>query len=219
MSVRVTYFVEVVSSWCHWAEPAWADLQQRFAGRAEFDWKVALLGEESLPVSRAQEEWFYRRSGTIARSPYMLRPEWMEPGLKEYLAPNCVAVAARDLGAKGDVVRLALAHAAVREGQFVGRWEVAAAVASKASGIDVDILLAHARTPQVEKSVRDTTAEFNALQIDQRPAFVLESVISDRAVFSGIWRAEPLIATIEAMLADASAYAAWRAHFGDVPKA
>lgn len=219
MSVRVTYFVEVVSSWCHWAEPAWADLQQRFAGRAEFDWKVALLGEESLPVSRAQEEWFYRRSGTIARSPYMLRPEWMEPGLKEYLAPNCVAVAARDLGAKGDVVRLALAHAAVREGQFVGRWEVAAAVASKASGIDVDILLAHARTPQVEKSVRDTTAEFNALQIDQRPAFVLESVISDRAVFSGIWRAEPLIATIEAMLEDAAAYAAWRAHFGDVPKA
>ena len=218
MSVRVTYFVEVVSSWCHWAEPAWADLQQRFAGRAEFDWKVALLGEESLPVSRAQEEWFYRRSGTIARSPYMLRPEWMEPGLKEYLAPNCVAVAARDLGAKGDVVRLALAHAAVREGQFVGRWEVAAAVASKASGIDVDILLAHARTPQVEKSVRDTTAEFNALQIDQRPAFVLESVISDRAVFSGIWRAEPLIATIEAMLEDAAAYAAWRAHFGDVPK-
>lgn len=218
MSVRVTYFVEVISSWCHWAEPAWADLQRRFAGRVEFDWKIALLGEGGLPVSRAQEEWFYRRSGTIARSPHMLRPEWMEPGLKEYLAPNCVAVAARDLGAKGDDVRLALAHAGLREGQFVGRWEVAAAVASKASGIDVDILLAHARTPQVEKSVRDTTAEFNALQIDQRPAFVLDSVISDRAVFSGIWRPDPLIATVEAMLDDASAYAAWRAHFGDPPK-
>ncbi len=218
MSVRVTYFVEVVSSWCHWAEPAWAELQQRFAGRAEFDWKIAILGQAGLPVSRAQEEWFYRRSGMITRSPYMLRPEWMEPGLKEYLAPNCVAVAARDLGAKGDVVRLALAHAAVREGQFVGRWEVAAAVGAKASGIDQDILLAHARTPQVEKSVRDTTLEFDALQIDQRPAFVVDSVIGDRAVFSGIWRIEPLAAAIDTMLEDAAAYDSWRAHFGDVPK-
>ena len=66
-------------------------------------------------VSRALEEWFYRRSGTIVRSPDMLRAEWMEPGIKEYFAPNGVAVAARDLGAKGDAVRLALAHAAMRE--------------------------------------------------------------------------------------------------------
>lgn len=218
MSVRVTYFVEVISSWCHWAEPAWADLQQRFAGRAEFDWKIALLGETGLPVSRAQEEWFYRRSGTVVRSPYMLRPEWMEPGLKEYLAPNCVAVAARDLGAKGDAVRLALAHAAMREGQLVGRWDVAAAVASKASGIDADMLLAHARTPQVEKAVRDMAAEFAAFQINQRPAFVVDSVIGDRAVFSGIWRIEPLAAAIDTMLEDAAAYASWRAHFGDAPK-
>lgn len=218
MSVRVTYFVEIISSWCHWAEPAWSELQRRYAGRVDFDWKIALMGEAGLPASRAQEEWFYRRSGTITRSPYMLRTEWMEPGLKEYLAPNCVAVAARDLGAKGDDVRLALAHAAMREGQSVGRWEVAAAVASKASGIDADILLAHARTPQVEKSVRDMAAEFVAFQIDQRPAFVVDSVIGDRAVFSGIWRIEPLAAAIDTMLEDAAAYASWRAHFGDPPK-
>ena len=218
MSVRVTYFVEVISSWCLWAEPAWAELQRRYEGRVEFDWKTALMDETGLPVSPAQEEWFYRRSGTIVRSPHMLRPEWMEPGIKEYLAPNCVAVAARDLGAKGDAVRLALAHAAMREGQLVGRWEVAAAVASKASGIDADMLLAHARTPQVEKAVRDMAAEFAAFQINQRPAFVVDSVIGDRAVFSGIWRAEPLIATIEAMLEDAAAYASWRAHFGDPPR-
>ena len=176
------------------------------------------MEEVGLPANRAQEEWFYRRSGTITRSSYMLRTEWMEPGMKEYLAPNCVAVAARDLGAKGDDVRLALAHAAMREGQFVGRWEVAAAVASKASGIDADILLAHARTPQVEKSVRDTAIEFDALQIDQRPAFIVDSVIGDRAVFSGIWRIEPLVAAIDTMLEDAAAYASWRAHFGDPPK-
>lgn len=218
MSVRITYYVEVISSWCLWAEPAWADLQQRFAGRVEFDWKIALLGAEGMPASVAQEEWFYRRSGTVVRSPHRLDTGWMEPGLTEYLAPNCMAVAARDLGAKGDTVRLALAHAAMREGQKVAQWNVAAAVAAKASGLDADLLLAHARTAPVEKSVRDTTAEFKAFQIDQRPAFVVDSVIGDRAIFSGIWRPEPLVATVEAMLADAAAYASWRAHFGDPPK-
>jgi predicted DsbA family dithiol-disulfide isomerase len=218
MSVRITYFIDVLSSWCHWAEPAWAELQRRYQGRVEFDWKIALMDDSNLPVSRAQEEWFYRRSGTIVRSPDMLRAEWMEPGIKEYFAPNGVAVAARDLGAKGDAVRLALAHAAMREGQQVGRWDVAAAVGAKAAGIDADILLAHARTPELEKTVRDMTAEFAALQIHQRPAFVIESDIGDRAVFSGVWRAEPLIATMDAMLEDAAAYASWRAHFGDPPK-
>jgi hypothetical protein len=70
----------------------------------------------------------------------------------------------------------------------------------------------------LEKTVRDMTAEFAALQIHQRPAFVIESDIGDRAVFSGVWRAEPLIATMDAMLEDAAAYASWRDHFGDPPK-
>lgn len=32
-AVTVTYYVEILSSWCHWAEPAWAELKQRYAGR------------------------------------------------------------------------------------------------------------------------------------------------------------------------------------------
>ena len=42
--------------------------------------------------------------------------------------------------------------------------------------------------------------DFAAFQIHQHRASVVERVIGDRAVFSGIWRAEPLIATIDAML-------------------
>ncbi len=215
--IKATYFVEVVSSWCHWAEPAWAELQQRYPGSVEFGWKLALMDATGLPVSRHQCEWFYRRSGTIVGSPYLLNAGWFEPERKEYLAPNLVAEAARDFGVNDDRTRLALAHAAVREGAKVGRWEVAAEVAARATGLDATALLARARSPEVETRARAATAEFHALQVTQRPTFVLESRIGDRAVFSGTWRAAPLIAATDSMLADAAAYAAHAAHFGGPP--
>src|SRR5216117_128183 len=120
MSVTVTYYLEVISSWCFWAEPAWAELKQRYAQKpVAFGWKLALMDESGLPKSRSQCEWFYRRSGTIMRSPFMLNPGWFEPGLKDYLAPNLVAEAAKDFGATDDRVRLAIALAALREGRKV----------------------------------------------------------------------------------------------------
>ena len=128
--LTVTYYLEVISSWCHWAEPAWAELKQQYAGKAEFSWKIALMPPEAYPVSKSQCEWFYRRSGSIVRSPYMLNAGWVEPDIKQYLVPNFVAQAARQLGVKDDRVRLALAHAALREGKKVGRWEVALPIAS-----------------------------------------------------------------------------------------
>src|SRR5690349_12343931 len=92
--VKVTYYLEVISSWCHWAEPAWAELKRRYADRAQFDWKIALMPAEGYPVSAQQCEWFYRRSGSVMRSPYMLNTGWFEPDIKQYLVPNYVAQAA-----------------------------------------------------------------------------------------------------------------------------
>ncbi len=217
MNVKVTYYLDVISSWCHWVEPTWAELKQRYPQQVEFDWRIALLAADALPVSAAQEDWFYRRSGTITGSPYMLNSGWLETGRKEYLAPNCTALAARDFGITDDRARLALAHAAVREGRKVGRWEESAAVAAAAGSLDEKQLLARARLPETEKHARSTTAEFNALKVDQRPTFVLESSIGDRAVFSGLWRLDPLVAAIESMLADVTAYKSWKGHFGDPP--
>ena len=108
--VKVTYFLEVTSSWCLWAEPAWKELKDRYAGKVEFGWKVALMPPEAYPVSKSQCEWFYRRSGSIMRSPFMLNSDWFEPELRPCLAPNYVAEAARDLGINDDTVRLAIAQ-------------------------------------------------------------------------------------------------------------
>src|SRR6059036_2679722 len=218
MRITVTYYLDVISSWCFWAEPAWAKLKERYQGKVEFQWKIALLDKTGLPLSRAQEEWFYRRSGTIMRSPFMLSSAWYdEPVRSEYLAPNCIAEAAKDFGITDDRVRLALAHTGLREGKKFGEWKVAAEIGARAANIDVEKLLGSARSAAVEARVRAATAAFHSLQVTQRPTFVFDTEIGDRAVFSGVVRLKPLVATIESMLDDAAAYAAHKAHFGDPP--
>src|SRR5215470_5691220 len=217
MRITVTDYLDVVSSWCFWSEPTWAELKRRYEGRVEFQWKIALMDPSGLPTSREQEQWFYRRSGLIMRSPFMLNTDWYDPTLREWLAPNCVAEAAKDFGFTDDRVRLALAHAALREGKKISDWNVAALIGAEAGGIDAGKLLGHARSPEIEQRVRTSTAEFHALQITQRPAFVFDTEIGDRAVFSGVVRLEPLTATLDSMLDDATAYAAHKAHFVDPP--
>jgi predicted DsbA family dithiol-disulfide isomerase len=215
--VKVTYYLEVTSSWCHWAESAWAALKERYVGKVEFGWKIAMMPPEAYPVSKNQCEWFYRRSGSLMRSAYMLNSGWFEPEIKQYVVPNYVAEGARELGVTDDRVRLALAEAAVRKGKKVGRWEVALGVAAPAAGLDVRALTERAQSPAVAARTEATTAEFHALQVTQRPTFLIENAIGDRAVFSGIARVEPLAAAIDALLADEAGYVSWKAHFGDVP--
>src|SRR4051812_38743050 len=171
--MKVTYYVEVLSSWCHWVEPVWTELKTRYAGRAEFEWKIALMSPADFPVSQAQADWFYQRSGgTVMRSPYKLNSGWFEADRKgHYDAPNLVAEAAKDFGYTGDEVRLALAHAAVREGIKIGDIATAVKVAAKAGKIEAKKLRAAAESKAVKARVDASTAEFFSHQINQRPAF------------------------------------------------
>jgi predicted DsbA family dithiol-disulfide isomerase len=219
MSVKITYYLDAVSSWCYWAEPAWAELKERYAkAPVEFAWKIALLDEAGMSKSRTQCDWFYRRSGTIVRSQCLLHSGWLTHS-REYLPPNCVAEAAKDFGVTDDRVRLAIMEAGMREGRHVGEWDIAVSVAAQAAGLDAAALLKKSQSPEIEKRVRATTAEFHALQITQRPAFVLDDNIGDRAVFSGLVKTAPLAAAIDAMLEDAAAYASYAAHHGSPPPA
>jgi predicted DsbA family dithiol-disulfide isomerase len=217
MRITVTDYLDVVSSWCFWSEPTWAELKKRYVDRVEFRWKIALMDASGLPTSREQEQWFYRRSGMMMRSAFMLNTDWYDPSLPEWLAPNCVAEAAKDFRFTDDRVRLALANAALREGKNVSDWEIATEIAAVAGNIDRKKLLELARSCEIEKRVRASTAEFHALQITQRPAFLIDTEIGDRAVFSGVVKLEPLTAALDSMLDDAALYAAHRAHFGDPP--
>ncbi|MBA3881472.1 MAG: DsbA family protein [Chthoniobacterales bacterium] len=215
--LTVTSYLDVISSWCFWAAPAWRELQERYAGRVKFQWKVALMDESGMPSSHAQMEWFYRRSGMMMRSPFMLKSAWHEAGMTEYLAPNAVAEAARDMGAGGDRVWLALGRAGLLKGRKTGRWETAAEIGAKAGGLEVAKLLERAKSPEIEARVRATTAEFHAMQVNQRPTFVIDTTIGDRAVFAGFAKVAPIAAAIDAMLDDLAFYDAHAAHFGEPP--
>ncbi len=219
--MKITYYVEIFSSWCHYAEPVWADLKAHYAGRVEFEWKIALMRPEDFPASRAQCDWFYRRSGgTVMQQPTMLSSGWFEPARRgRYEAPNLVAEAGRDFGVNDDRIRLALARAALVDGQKIGDLKLAAAIGAKAAKLDAKKLRAAAESQAVRARVAASTAEFFAHRINQRPAFVLTDAIGDKAVFSGLVRYAPLATTLTAMLMDTAAYAAHAAHHGPPPAA
>lgn len=217
MQITVTDYLEVVSSWCFWSEPTWAELKKRYDGRVTFQWKIALMDPVGLPTSREQEQWFYRRSGIMNRSPFMLNTDWYDASLKEWLPPNAVAEAAKDFGISDDRVRLAISNGALREGKRVSDWNVCAEIGAAAGKIDKQKLLEAAKSSAIEKRLRASTAEFHAMQITQRPTFVVDSEIGDRAIFSGVVKIEPIAATIDSMLDDAEFYAAYKAHYGDPP--
>jgi predicted DsbA family dithiol-disulfide isomerase len=220
--VSITYFVEIYSSWCHWAEPVWAELRSRYAGRVAFDWRPALMRPADFPGDRAQCDWFYGRSGMIVGSPVMLNSGWMETHPAAYATPNLVAEAARDFLPPGDDrARLALARAALLEGRRLGEPAEAARIAAAATGgaVTAARLRAAAVSAPVRARVAASTAEFFAHQITQRPAFVLTNAIGDKSVLSGVWRLAPLAAALDSLLADAAAYASHRAHHGAPPTA
>ena len=175
------------------------------------------MDRSGLPTSHEQHEWFYRRSGTMMRSPFKLSTDWADPELSEYLAPNCVAKAAEDLGVKDDRVRHAIAHAALREGKKIGDWQVSVEIGAKAGGLDAKKLLERANSPAVEAAARASTVEFHSLQVTQRPTFVFHSDIGDRAVFSGFAKVGPLAAALDSMLEDIEFYESHAAHFGSPP--
>jgi predicted DsbA family dithiol-disulfide isomerase len=218
--MKVTYFLEVTSSWCYWSEPTWAELKRRYAGRVTFDWKIAQMQPSDWPASREQCDWFYRRSGTVMRSPFMLNSGWFEPVKPgTYPAASFVAEAAKDFGFTGDDIRLALSHAGEREGKKVGRMDVAVEIAVRASDkkSPAKKLRAAAESAAVAARIAASTKEFFSHQVNQRPTFVLVDDIGDKAVFSGLTKLEPIAATIDAMLTDVAAYASYKAHFGGPP--
>jgi len=217
-ALKITNYLDVVSSWCFWAEPMWFELKERYTGRVEFQWKIALMDDAGMPKTRSQIEWYYRRSSMLMRAPYTLNPDWFEPGVAEYLAPNAVAEAARDLGITDDTVRVALATAGLREGRQTGQWDIAAEIGAATSGIEKEKLLKRARSKEIEKRIRATTAEFHAMQVDQRPTFVIDSsATGDRAVFAGFAKIEPLAAAIDAMLEDIAFYEQHATRYGTPP--
>jgi hypothetical protein len=61
-------------------------------------------------------------------------------------------------------------------------------------------LRARAQSPEIEARARASTAEFHSLRVTQRPTFVIENAIGDRAdLLRGLVQVAPFAATLDAM--------------------
>tara|TARA_B110000483_G_scaffold35404_1_gene43249 strand:- start:156 stop:827 length:672 start_codon:yes stop_codon:yes gene_type:complete len=218
-AITCVYYIEVLSSWCHWAEPAWVELRERYASRVDFQWRVALMRPEAFPVSASQCDWFYQRSGAHVESPYRLNSGWFEADRAgHYEAPNWVAEAGRDfLGDADERIRLALSEAAMRDGRKVGDLATSVEIAATATDLDPVKLRTAADSDAVGERVAASTQRFFDHQLDQRPSFIIESEIGDKAVFSGLWKSDPLMAILDSMLDDHARQTAHAKQFGRPP--
>ena len=119
--------------------------------------------------------------------------------------PNSIIAAAWKFG-KGKEVHQALKSAAMERGEPILQRAVALKIACEASGIASEALANAIDDPTLASELRESLSEFESHRIDQRPAFILRSAIGDSAVFSGIYRREPIFAALEAMLRDEEKY-------------
>lgn len=213
--VKLFYYLDVMSSWCFYSEPQLERLRKKYGARLTYDWRIAPVTEDMPGGStREQYEWFYKRSGSI--SGIHLNPDWNQ-GPHTTLDANLAAEAARELGFTDDRARLALARAALVEGLPIYHKNVAADVVAAATGIEAERILPLMNSPMLKERIKQTGEEFASFHIDQRPAFVLRSSIGDTAIFSGIWRFEPLDVTVGSMLHDVDEYTKFAANNPPAP--
>ena len=173
-------------------------------------WEISLISAGAMSKSPEEQEGYYRRSEYVTKQKRKLNSGWFDPAIKgEYLAPNLTAIACRELGSEGDDVRLALTERSLLDGKKVGNWDISVEIAAEHSKLDQSLILKTAQAKETLAIARKTTQAFLDLGVTQRPTFLIESEIGDRAVISGLIQYEPIASTINAMIHDVEAYRSW----------
>jgi predicted DsbA family dithiol-disulfide isomerase len=131
--------------------------------------------------------------------------------------PNRVIYIAEKLG-KGPEVLEALKNEGLIKGRFILRQEVALDIAIAASGIKRAKFESYLDDPATIEEIRATTAEFSGLPGNQRPTFVIRSAIDDTAIFSGLYRPEPILSALAAMIADEDSYERFASSHPPIPQ-
>jgi len=213
--VRLIYYLDVLSSWCFFTEPALARVRERFGDRISYEWRIAWGDGGPANYTPEQMAWFYRRSGSITG--VELNPAWLRSREDGSHWADLAAEAARELGCSDDRVRLALARTCLVEGRRLVEREAATEVAAAAGGLERAALARAMDDPAIEARLRGWAHEFKAMGATQRPTFVLRNGIDDVTMLSGNFRYEPLAACVQAMLDDEEGYRAFEASNEPMP--
>ena len=214
--MQLTYFFDVCSMWCVLGDEVIAEVGIRYGARVPVTWKIALIdGGRPMEAGPEQEVWYYDRCEIVTGRRFNHR--WLERKGQSTSIPNSLIAAAWRFG-KGKEVHQALKSAAMDRGEPILQRSYALKLAGEASGIRTDTLASAIDDPALASELQESLLEFQSYRIDQRPAFILRSAIGDTAVFSGIYRSEPIFAALEAMLHDEEKYAEHASSHGPIPQ-
>jgi predicted DsbA family dithiol-disulfide isomerase len=214
--MQLTYFYDVCSMWCALGDEVLARIREQYGPRVPIIRKIALINEgEPMNAGLEQERWFYDRCEVATGRRFDHR--WIEQSGQTTWLPNRVIQVAEKLG-KGAEVLEALKNEGLNKGRFILRHDVALDIAVAASGIERAKFEIYLDDPATIEEIRATTAEFSRLQLNQRPTFVIRSAIDDTAIFSGLYRAEPILSALAVMIADEDAYARFASSHRPIPE-
>lgn len=210
--LNLTYYFDVLSQWCHFADESLDKLRRDFGDRLHVELKIRLLNDGN-PIVYTPEQLaaYYGRSKAI--SGIETTAAWLHPGDTSLYA-NCAVEAVRALGGDMEKVRRGISRAALRDGERVGTFDLACALAVRLSGIDEAKLRVAMR--DAEPLLRESTAEFYTLPVEVVPTFVLRSAIGDTAILSGFFRSGGLSTVAREMLDDVDAYARYAADHPEI---
>jgi predicted DsbA family dithiol-disulfide isomerase len=214
--VQLTYFYDVCSMWCALGDEVLAKIREQYGQRVPITRKIALINEgEPMDAGPEQERWFYDRCEVATGRRFDHR--WIEKSGQTTWLPNRIIHIAEKLG-KGPEVLEALKLEGLTKGRFILRHDVALDIAAAASGIERAKFESHLDDPATIEELRATTAEFSTLHVNQRPTFLIRSAIDDIAIFSGLYRPEPILSALAAMIADEDSYDRFASSHSPIPE-
>jgi predicted DsbA family dithiol-disulfide isomerase len=202
--------------WCALGDEVLARIQEQYGLRVPITRKIALINEgEPMVAGPEQERWFYDRCEVATGRRFDHR--WIEKPGQTTRLPNRIIHIAEKLG-KGPEVLEALKNEGLTKGKFILRHEVALDIAIAASSIERAKFESYLDDPATIEEIRATTAEFSRLPVNQRPTFVIRSAIDDTAIFSGLYRPEPILSALAAMIADEDSYERFASSHPPIPQ-
>ncbi len=197
--VDLTAYIDVLSSWCYVGDLALQKIEKKYGNRLRVQWKIAQLFDFGpLPYSRERLAWYYAR--TAKMTGVVMNADWVDTPEATTKYANLAAEAARMLGVTDMSLARGLNYASVIDGKPLGRREPALDEAARLSGFDRAELDRVMRDPATSDRIKQTTDEFLALNLPQRPSYVVRNPTGDLALLSGIYTFEALDGVIDEML-------------------
>jgi len=204
--MKATVVVDVLSHWCLAAWPAYEALKEKL-GSSNVEMLLApVLNGFPMGIRPEAEAWYYTR---VTRAyGEVLRSDWYESDTTTTLWANAAVAAAASLGADLAATAHRTMEAAMKNGEKLGRRDVAVAMVARIAALDAARLNARIDRAETGAALNDGNSALAKWRCVERPSWRLENANGDFVVMQGVWHASALTACADALMSDEAAYAA-----------